>query len=161
MAVRVRPFEHSDVDDIVRLYRSSGEWFEEIGVNRDFIVASSQRPDFRYMVAVDGREVVGFIGALYFKAVGRAELGPVGVDESRRGSGVGKALADAMLGFLGENGVRLVTVKVKARNGRAQRFFLSQGFAYEAYLRGYTLDGGDVVQMVRHILVSKPKPPGI
>jgi ribosomal protein S18 acetylase RimI-like enzyme len=151
MPARVRPFVHGDADAVLRLYASVGEWFEDVGVNKEFIVSSSMRPDFRYMVAEDAGEVVGFIGALYFGAVGRAELGPVGVDENQRGAGVGAALMQAILGFLCEAGVRRVTVKVKACNENAVAFFLRQGFAYEAILRGYTLKGEDVVQLVRVI----------
>ncbi len=147
----IRSFRASDADAILSLYRSVGLWFEDVGVNRDFILASSRRPDFRFMVAEEGGEVVGFAGALFFTAVARAELGPVGVGERRRRSGVGSALTEAMLDFLRGEGIRRVVVKVKAGNTKAVRFFMGQGFAHDAYLRKYTLKGEDVVQLVRYL----------
>jgi ribosomal protein S18 acetylase RimI-like enzyme len=151
MATKVRFFELSDADDVLRLYRSVGSWFEDVDIDRDFIVSSSERPDFRFMVAEDGGRVEGFIGALYHTAVSRAELGPLGVEESRRESGLGGALAERMLGFLREKGIRRVNVRVKASNTRAIDFFIRRGFSYEAYLRGYTARGEDVLQLVRMV----------
>ena len=151
MPVRVRFFQQSDAEDILRLYRSVGVWFEEVEVNTDFILSSAQRPDFRFMVAVDGGVVVGFLGSLYFENVGRAELGPLGVDAGSQGAGVGGALVESMLSFLSAKGVRRVIVKIKASNTGAQRFFLKQGFMYEAYLRDYTVKNEDVVQLARSL----------
>lgn len=151
MALRLRFFEQDDAEGILRLYKAAGDWFEEVEVSRDFIIASSERPDFRFIVAEDGGRLVGFIGALYYDAVGRAEIGPVGVDEEARGEGVGGLLVDRIILFLREKGVRRAHVKVKSDNNRAQSFFLSKGFSYEAVLRGYTISGDDVVQMVAYI----------
>ncbi|MFH1055499.1 MAG: GNAT family N-acetyltransferase [Candidatus Altiarchaeota archaeon] len=147
MQPKVRFFEHSDADGVVGIYQKFGTWFEDIGVNREFILSSAARPDFRFLVAeVDGT-LLGFIGCLYQTAVGRAELGPLGVDEAYQGYGIGSALREAMFRFLKENGIRRVFVKVKANNSKAVNFFLKEGFNYEAYLRGYTMEGEDVVQM--------------
>ncbi len=151
MALRLRFFEQDDAEGILRLYRAAGDWFEEVDVSMDFIIASSERPDFRFIVAEDGGRLVGFIGALYYDAVGRAEIGPVGVDEEARGEGVGGMLVDGIIRFLRDRGVRRAHVKVKSGNDRAQSFFLSKGFSYEARLRGYTIRGDDVVQMVAYI----------
>ncbi|MFH0863317.1 MAG: GNAT family N-acetyltransferase [Candidatus Altiarchaeota archaeon] len=147
MAFTVRAYEHRDADGILRLYRLAGSWFEDVEVTRDFIVASSERPDFRFQVAEDGKSMVGFIGALYFKAVGRAELGPIAVDESIRCIGVGSALVASMMRFLSVEGIRRVTVKVKSENKAAIGFFIGKGFSHDAYLRRYTLKGEDVVEL--------------
>jgi len=151
MSASVRWFEHRDAPDLLCLYESVWRWFEEAEVSTEFIVKSSQRPDFRYLVAEDEGTVVGFCGALYFKAVGRAEYGPVAVAEGYRGAGVGSKLTDAMLGFLCENGVKRVVAKVKHSNDSAKSFFIKKGFSYEAYLRRYTLKAEDIVQMVRYL----------
>ncbi|MBD3389082.1 MAG: GNAT family N-acetyltransferase [Candidatus Altiarchaeales archaeon] len=155
MEFNVRFFEHRDVAGVLALYQSVGFWFEEVEVNEEFIISSSQRPDFRFIVAEDGGNLLGFIGALYFSEVGRAELGPLGVDVDFHGTGVAKSLVERMLAFLGDNGIHRLTVKVKSGNKRAQRFFLKHGFSTEAYLRRYTLKGEDVVQMVHYL--KKPK----
>jgi len=151
MALKVRFFEHSDAEGLLKMYRDVGSWFEDIEISPEFIRTSSERPDFRFIVAEDDGTLVGFIGALYYKAVGRAELGPIAVDEATRGVGIGAALTERMLDFLQENGIKRVNAKVKAQNDKALAFFLRGGFAYEAYLRDYTLKGEDVAQLVRHI----------
>jgi ribosomal protein S18 acetylase RimI-like enzyme len=148
VSVKVRPFEHGDADAVLRLYQSVGVWFEDVEVTREYIISSSERPDFRFMVAVEVGTVVGFIGALYYTLVGRAEIGPVGVDPGQRGIGIGGALMEAMTQFLVENGIKRAYVKVKGENVAAISFFMGLGFSHEAYLRGYTLNGEDVVQLV-------------
>jgi ribosomal protein S18 acetylase RimI-like enzyme len=151
MSVTVRFYEHGDADSVLQIYRSVGTWFEDVDVTKDFIVSSSERPDFRFIVAEDSGKVVGFIGALYFTVVGRAELGPIGVREADRSQGVGSMLCDAMLAFLKKNGVRRVVVKVKAENKAALSFFLRKGFSHGAYLRRYTLKGEDAIELVSRL----------
>ena len=151
MSISVRFFEQADAEGILGIYRKAGMWFEDINIGKGFIVSSAERTDFRFLVAQEGLEVVGFIGCLYFESVGRAELGPIGVEPKFRGAGVGKALAAGMLSFLSERGIRRVSVKVKAANGGALSFFLGLGFRHEAYLREYTLAGEDVTQLVLHL----------
>lgn len=151
MPVTTRYYEHRDADGVLRLYRGAGSWFEDVEVTRDFIVSSSERPDFRFIVAEDSGALAGFIGALYYKGVGRAEMGPIAVEGSKRTRGVGSALVESMMRFLSLQGIRRVTVKVKAENRAAVSFFLSQGFGHEAYLRRYTLKGEDVTEMVAYI----------
>jgi [ribosomal protein S18]-alanine N-acetyltransferase len=128
-----------------------GIWFEDVEVTREYILSSSERDDFRFLVAEDGGDVIGFIGALFYKVVGRAEIGPVAVDSNRRGIGIGHSLLEDMTNFLSENGIKRVYVKVKAENDTAISFFLGMGYSYEAYLREYTLNGDDVVQLMRNI----------
>jgi len=151
MPLTTRHYEHRDADAVLRLYREAATWFEDVEVTRDFIVSSSERTDFRFIVAEDAGTLVGFIGALYYKGVGRAELGPIAVEGSKRSNGVGSALVKSMHRFLSGQGIARVTVKVKAGNKAAISFFLGQGFGHEAYLRRYTLKGEDVAELVAHI----------
>ena len=147
MAAEIRFFEEADAPALLALYKSAGHWFEDVDVNLEFILSSSQRPDFRFIVAEESGKLGGFVGALYFPLVGRAELGPIAVAEDLRGKGVGGMLKRAMAEYLAEKGIKRVYVKVKASNQQAIRFFLGEGFRHEAYLRNHTLQGEDVLQM--------------
>jgi ribosomal protein S18 acetylase RimI-like enzyme len=151
MALNVRFFRQSDADDVLRLYRACRQWFEDVEIDREYIILSSERADFRFIVAEWEGRIVGFVGVLYYDAVGRAELGPISVDEGRVGEGIGGALVEAMMDFLRERGIRLVFVKVKGGNSRAISFFMKLGFSQDAYLRGYTVEGDDVVQLTSEV----------
>jgi len=144
----VRWFTHEDADAIIRIHSENLESFEEGPLSREFVLQSAQRPDFRFMVAQANGEVAGFLGVLYYKAVGRAELGPIGMKKELQNHGIGSRMVEKMLSFMKEEGVRRVIVHVKAQNHNAIKFFMDNGFVFEAYLRRYTFEGEDVLQMV-------------
>jgi len=144
----VRWFLPEDAEAVVRIHKGNIEWFEEEGISREFVLESAQRSDFRLMVAEEGGEVVGFAGVLFFTAVGRAELGPIGILPEHHNNGVGGLLVESMLEFLKGEGVHRVVVHVKTANVKAAKFFLNCGFTFEANLRRYTKKGEDVVQLV-------------
>lgn len=146
--MQVRGFKAGDAGEIVRLHKNSGEWFEDLPVDEDFINAASFRDDFRFFIAESEGTVVGFAGALLFLHVGRAELGPICVDEIYRKKGVGSNLVGETLSYLQRLNVRRVIVKVKSGNQKAQEFFKSCGFQTEAKLEKYTVKGEDIIQMV-------------
>lgn len=147
----VRGFVRDDLEDVVRLYRDGGEWFENFNVTEDFILNASMRHDFRFYVAEAGREVVGFTGVLFYESVGRGEVGPICVDKKHEGKGVGSKLVEKTVNFLREKNIFRVMVKVKSTNTVGLKFFSGLGFEEEAYLKKYTRDGEDVVQMVKFI----------
>lgn len=143
----VRGFSRQDAKEIVRIHSEFNEWFEELGIDEDFVVQASMRPDFRFFVAESGGRVIGFAGVLYYESVGRAEFGPICVEEGMQRTGVGSAILSAVKGFLCEKGIHRVVVKVKSGNNAAMDFFSSQGFRREAVLEKYTKGLEDAVQM--------------
>ena len=151
MLASIRGFRAEDSERVVTLYKNSNEWFENVEVTREFIMQASMRPDFRFHVAEAEGEVIGFIGALFYESVGRAEVGPVCVDEKFREQGIGKMLVEKSLDLLKDNRIFRVTARVKAGNDNANAFFSSLGFEEEAVLRNYTKEGEDVTQYVRFI----------
>ena len=151
MTEKLRWFEPSDTEQVMSLYAGEDQWFEKIGVTRDFILISSQRLDFRFLVAEEEGKIVGFTGCLYFEAVGRAEIGPLEVDAEHRRKGVGEALIKGMTEFLKEKKIRRVAAKVKADNRAAQQFFIKQGFRIESCLRDYTQEHESIIGLVTFI----------
>jgi ribosomal protein S18 acetylase RimI-like enzyme len=144
----VRDYVQDDSQAIVQLYREVGSWFEDIEMTPELITSSAARPDFKFFVADDADGVMGFVGCLYFEAVGRAELGPIAVASKKQGLGVGRALIRRMLAYLLGQGIKRVHIMTKSTNTPGISFFMKNGFCHEAYLRDYTLNGEDAVRMV-------------
>ncbi|MCX6695421.1 MAG: GNAT family N-acetyltransferase [Candidatus Altiarchaeota archaeon] len=146
--VTVRWFRPEDAQDIVRLHAENMDYFEEEQpLTPEFVIESSKRSDFRFMVAERGGKVVGFTGALFYSSVGRAELGPISVGKNQQNHGAGNKLVASMLDFLKSAGIHRVVAHVKASNSSAINFFLSCGFYVEANLREYTMKREDAVQL--------------
>ena len=144
----VRWFQPQDTDAVVWLHSENIRWFEEVSLTREFVVESSRRIDFKIMVAESRGEVVGFVGALYFEAVGRAEIGPISISSGFQNRTIGSSLLSELLKFLWSLGIRRCIAHVKTSNQNAIKFFLANNFVFEGYLRKYTQMGEDVVQMV-------------
>jgi len=147
----VRGFEQGDEKAMVRIHLDSVERFENLNVDENFILRLSQRTDFRFFVADTNEEVVGFIGAVFYTSVGRAEVGPIAIEEGYRNSGVGSRLLDDCENFLKTIGIKRITAKAKYDNSEGISFFRKHGFEQEAVLRKYTMDNRDVVQLVKFI----------
>lgn len=147
----IRDFRPGDAGEIVRLHGESPDFFEDARINEGFIEAIACRIDYRFFVCEKEDSFLGFCGVLYYVSYGRAEIGPIVVSEEMRRRKVGKQLVDYIFGFLGEQGIRRVTAKVKANNVGAQSFFESLGFGREGYFKEYTMDREDVVQYVKFL----------
>lgn len=86
---------------------------------------AEDRPE-RVWVADAGSRVVGLAGLLVVD--GRAELEPIVVASDARGGGVGRGLAEAVVGSARELGFPRVRVRPVGRNSEAIRFFHALGF---------------------------------
>ena len=129
----------------------SKESFEDIGINTEFIINSSLRNDFGFFIATLDDEVVGFIGTLFYENVGRAEIGPIGVDDEYKNQGIGKKLVNHALEFLKERNIFRVIARIKAENKIGLKFFEDLDFKSDAYLKRYTKNGEDVIQLVKFL----------
>lgn len=90
---RARAYELSRVCDFVRTHFSAS-WADEAHAS------VAQHPMSLY-IAIEAGEIIGFAA---YECTARAFFGPTGVLESKRGSGVGKALLIAALHGLKELG---------------------------------------------------------
>ncbi len=151
MRPSITDFQLLDAKKMLALYESQGHCFEDIGVSEEFILHCAQRPDFKFLIAKNADELIGFTGCLLFENVGRAEFGPIAVLEGSQGMGVGTLLESSMRKHLIARGITRLTVKVKSGNRPALRFFMGQGYVVEVVLTAYTSAKEDVVQLVVHI----------
>ena len=96
-------------------------------------------------VALDDERVVGWCDILPKPRPAMRHSGVLGmgVVESHRGHGVGRALMEATLRAAWENGLTRVELTVRADNARAQRLYESFGFVVEGVCRNHMLVGGE------------------
>jgi ribosomal protein S18 acetylase RimI-like enzyme len=147
----IRAYLPGDAAHIVRLHSLSEDAFEELDITEEFIDYIARRDDFRFFVASVEGSIVGFCGVLYYPAVGRAEIGPIAVDDAYRRIAIGRELYDSAEVYLKNRDVRRIISKVKASNVSAVSFFSSLGFVREGFFVGYTRRGEDVVQFVKFV----------
>lgn len=147
----IREFKPQDAKEIVRLHSASETYFEKMDISEEFILNISQRPDFRFFIATINEKLIGFIGVLFHENVGRAEIGPIAVDEMYRNINIGTRLLERTINFLKEREIHRLISRIKANNQMAMDFFLHRGFQKEGYFKGYTKKRDDVVQLVRFI----------
>lgn len=149
--ISIREFQPDDVRGVVRVQSQHSTWFEEGVFSESVILNSASRTDFRFFVAELDSQVVGFSGVLFFETVGRAELGPVCVDNDFLNQGIGAGLVEKIVDFLKQKSIHRVIARVKDKNERSLNFFLTQGFVKEATLHNYTKDGEGAIQLVRFL----------
>jgi len=147
--ITVRGFNAGDEKDLVRIHRHCREKFEKIDIDENFILRLSNRNDFRFFIAEVNGEIVGFLGVVFYTNVGRAEIGPIAIDEEYKNSGVGSKLLEECENFLRAIRTRRVISKVKYDNNEGINFFKKNGFEQEAVLRRYTKGCEDIVQLVK------------
>lgn len=148
-SLKIREFLPDDAKEILRLHRNFSEYFEEFEISEEFILNISQRDDFKFFIAAIDKKLVGFVGTLFYSGIGRAEIGPIAVDNQHKNNGVGKILMKHVLNFLKQQGIHRVVVRVKSINNSALNFFETLGFEEEGYFQNYTRRGEDVIQMVK------------
>jgi GNAT superfamily N-acetyltransferase len=134
-APTIRPYAPTDLDACRRVWIELTVWHRELyddptfggddpGLAFDRHLA--QIGADRIWVAEADGVVVGLAGLLVDG--GRAELEPIVVARSARGSGVGRALAEAVIAAARELGFPRIRVRPVGRNTEAIRFFHALGF---------------------------------
>lgn len=89
----------------------------------------------KYLVALRGGEVIGYIGSLWSGP--EAHITTVTVSETSRRRGVAQLMMMRLLMSLVDQGVEDVTLEVRSSNVGAQRLYHKFGFAPEGIRPGY------------------------
>jgi ribosomal-protein-alanine N-acetyltransferase len=101
-----------------------------------------------YVVALDGEQVVGYAGLCDYPD--EAWVQTMAVAPEQQGRGVGALLLGELLEEAARRRQRVVSLEVRAGNGRAQRLYERHGFVRTGVRRGYyEPDGEDAVLMTR------------
>jgi ribosomal protein S18 acetylase RimI-like enzyme len=121
--MEIRFFEQADTADVYRLLTANG-WQHRIP-STDYLQALAAASQ-RVVVAVDGRQVVGFARAIT-DGLSNGYLSMVVVEESCRGQGIGTQLVERIVGDEPQ-----VTWVLRAGREGAQEFFSKMGFTASA-----------------------------
>lgn len=125
---------HACLDEVARESAMLGQWqAPEVARVHDFVAANAAAGHAAF-VAWDGEQVLGWADAIPLWADGlrhRAQFG-MGVRRAWRGQGLGRRLAEAVLGQLRQTGaVRRVDLEVRADNAPAIGLYERLGFIVE------------------------------
>ncbi|HEX9889294.1 MAG TPA: ribosomal protein S18-alanine N-acetyltransferase [Nitriliruptorales bacterium] len=147
-SVRVSPMRRRHLDAVVAIEHRAypRPW------PRRLFEAELDKPGRHYLVARDGRRVVGYGGVLY--QAGDVHLTTVAVDPSVQGRRVaGRLVHELVLVARTLTADGGLTLEVRAGNRTAQRLYRSFGFGAEGRRPGYYADNGeDAVIMWLHDL---------
>lgn len=94
-----------------------------------------------YRAAVDGDEIVGYVGLAAIDGTGDVQT--IAVRRDRQGTGLGAVLLDALLAEAQARGCREVLLEVRADNAPARALYARRGFVEIAQRPRYYADGTD------------------
>jgi GNAT superfamily N-acetyltransferase len=132
-SLSIRPYTSDDLGACRALWRELTERHRELyddptfgGADPGLAFDEHLTVAERIVVAELGGKIVGLAGLLVEDE--RAELEPIVVAEEARGSGVGRALAEAIIADARDLGFPRLRVRPVGRNTEAIRFFHTLGF---------------------------------
>jgi ribosomal-protein-alanine acetyltransferase len=110
-----------------------------------------------YLAAVEeGGALIGYAGAGLVPRGDFGEIQTIGVAESARGRGIGRALMQQLLGEARRRGIPRMLLEVRADNPVAQALYASLGFETIAVRpRYYQPDGVDA--LVQELVLTPPR----
>lgn len=85
-----------------------------------------EKDNFRYFVAEDNGEILGYCGFLF--VLDEAEIPNVCVKASARKQGVGKQMMQVLIEEAGKLGIAMLFLEVRESNTAARRLYESLGF---------------------------------
>jgi len=107
------------------------------------------QPTRRYVVAIDGEDVIGYAGV--FVLPPQSDVQTIAVSALRQGSGVGALLLDSLVDHAVNSGASELMLEVRSDNEPAIAMYSRRGFEQISRRRGYYPDGGDAEIMRRRI----------
>ncbi len=116
----------------------------------EFIRAHTDAPNATMLVAEDDGVIVGMIGFVGGTLDEERHAGTFGVSvaSSRRGSGVGTALIEALIAWAPSAGVTRIQAWAWANNPRAIELYERIGFEREGVCRRAVISDGEAVDVV-------------
>lgn len=94
-----------------------------------------------YLVALDGKEVVGYCGTLYI--TDEAHITNIAVDPSFQRNHIGTRLLSHVVRLAWERHIKGITLEVRVSNFGAQRLYQKFGFQPAGVRKGYYQDSGE------------------
>ena len=158
MTVHIRSYEARYLETCRTLWVQLTEWHRTI---YDAPAIGGDNPGLQFdehlgkvgsdqiwLAEIDG-EVVGMTGLEPGIDEGTLQIEPLIVVPEARGSGVGKALVEHLIGVIKSKGLRDLNVRVVGRNSEAIRFYREMGFDIIGYIELFLDTTPDAEQMWR------------
>lgn len=101
-------------------------------------LSEARRPERVYLVAKQGKEIVGFAGMLF--ALNEGHITTIAVDPQRHGMRIGTRLMLVLMKRAIEHGSDCVTLEVRATNTAAKRMYARFGFMPAGSRKDYYKD---------------------
>ena len=162
MDMRVRKFQKRDARQVSKVMRAAfrsflaerftkdhEDWFAP-SVLAGNSLAKSRFSETASFVAVDGRQVVGYIKVTSGRN-GLGSLEVIGVDPDYFGRAVGAMLMKAAERFWARKKQRKISSCVAATNRRALIYYIKYGFVPEGYCRDHFIPGVDEIILGRFL----------
>ena len=138
----IRTATPADLDGIMVIERAN---FPDDAWSRETMASELVNPNGRYLVALDGHEVIAYAG---LRAAGdQADVQTIAVRADRRRGGIGRALLLELLDEARRRGAESVFLEVRADNAPAQTLYAGLGFIAFTIRSGYYPGGVDAVVM--------------
>jgi ribosomal protein S18 acetylase RimI-like enzyme len=131
-SLRIRPLEDTDLGDITAIdEKITGRYRPQVWEER-LVYYMRRDPEASLVAERDGR-VIGFmLGEVRSGDFGLEQptgwIEVLGVDPAERGSGIGRRLADGMLGYFRNRGAVSVRTLIDEGMDEIGRFFVALGF---------------------------------
>ena len=120
--MKIEPMNASHVPQIAALEQRcfSDPWSEKS------IASELENPLAMWLVALDGEEVVGYVGSQ--TVLGETDMMNLAVSPEARRQGTGRALVQALIDGLAKNGSHSLMLEVRVSNAPARTLYESLGF---------------------------------
>ena len=139
---RVRPMQEEDIESVIAIDRES---FSLPWSRRSYEYELLENPIAQLFVAEriapPPVQIIGYLGVWELRDEGH--ISTVAVTGDQRRKGVAEDLLRHALEYLGQRGIRAVTLEVRRSNQAAQNLYEKYGFAVVGERRGYYRDDGE------------------
>lgn len=99
------------------------------------IASELENPLAKWLVALDGERVVGYVGSQ--TVMDETDMMNLAVHADHRRQGIGESLIQALVILLKENGSRQLTLEVRSSNHAARELYGKMGFTQAGLRRNY------------------------
>jgi ribosomal-protein-alanine N-acetyltransferase len=143
--LEIATVRQSDIDGVHRLEMSAfpSPW------RREFFESELHASGRFNLVVRRGREVVGYVFAMWF--FDEMHVNKIAVAESERRRGIAAGLMARCLEFARANGIKTITLEVRKSNTGAQEFYRRLDFASSYVRPRYYPDGEAAVVMTKGV----------
>lgn len=149
-------FRLATLSDIENICKIETECFKEPYKRTDIEYEISKNPVNKFLVALEGDEIIGFID--FMITFNSATINQIAVTKSMRNKGIATLLLNNMESYFpkeGEDVVENVTLEVRKSNIPAMNLYKKNKYEKITIKPHYYADGEDAVYMIKRLLLCR------